>query len=165
MLFICNSHPNEVQFVPHFAPQNVTFCHKFFISRAKVLSMEKIILVDAWNTFVTAEGIFEEMKLMLDGFDNKKIILTNANEEEQEKFGMKDLPYPLFTLAHNPNKTDAEYYKKMLNHFSLSPEKVVYFEHNENAVISARSIGITTFHYNKETRNLEDVRKFLRENL
>ena len=37
--------------------------------------MKKTILVDAWNTFVTEEGVFEEMKLMLDSFNNKKIIL------------------------------------------------------------------------------------------
>jgi hypothetical protein len=45
----------------------------------------KTILVDAWNTFITEEGVNSEMQQLLDKFPNKKIILTNANEEEQVK--------------------------------------------------------------------------------
>ena len=125
----------------------------------------KTILVDAWNTFVTEDGMFQEMKDMLDEFDNKKIILTNANEEEKVKYGVVDMPYEVFTLAHNPNKADPEYYKKMLEHFSLKPDDVVYFEHNSEAVESAKSVGITTFHYNKEIKDMEAVRDFLNNNI
>jgi len=46
------------------------------------------------------------MQELLDSFSNKKIILTNANEEEKEKFGIVDMPYPVFSLSHNPNKTE-----------------------------------------------------------
>jgi hypothetical protein len=45
----------------------------------------KAILVDAWNTFVTPDGMNQEMYTMLEGFPNRKIILTNANPEEQKK--------------------------------------------------------------------------------
>lgn len=127
--------------------------------------MKKTILVDAWNTFVNEEGIFQEMKEMLDGFENKKIILTNANEEEKEKYGIVNMPYEVFSLSHNPNKTDTEYYKKMLKHFSLNPEDVIYFEHNTDAVKSAKSVGISTFHYDKEKKDLETVKLFLKNNL
>ena len=53
----------------------------------------KTILVDAWNTFVTSEGMFEEMKEMLDEFSNDKIILTNANDEQLIKLGIVNMPY------------------------------------------------------------------------
>lgn len=125
----------------------------------------KTILVDAWNTFVTEEGIYQKMKDMLDKFPNKKIILTNANEEEKLKFGIVNMPYEVFTLSHNPNKKDPEYYKKMLKQFSLKPQDVVYFEHNPEAVESAKSQGITTFHYNKETKDVGAVKEFLIKNL
>jgi len=125
----------------------------------------KTILIDAWNTFVTKDGIFEEMKQMLNKFDNKKIILTNANDKEKKKYGMVDIPYEIFSLAHSPNKTDPTYYKKMLAHFSLSSENVIYFEHNQDAVKSAQSVGIQTFHYHKDKKDLVNLKKFLTKNV
>ena len=74
------------------------------------------------------------------------------------------MPYPVFSLAHNPNKTDSDYFVKMLQHFNLKTEEVVYFEHNPDAVASAKSIGITTFHYNK-LENLDNLTIFLNSNL
>lgn len=47
----------------------------------------KTIQVDAWNTFVTENWVNTEMRKLLDNFSNKKIILSNANEEEKVKFG------------------------------------------------------------------------------
>ena len=40
----------------------------------------KTSLVDAWNTFVTEDGINRPMQKLLDKYANSKIILTNANE-------------------------------------------------------------------------------------
>ena len=124
----------------------------------------KTILVDAWNTFVTEEGINFDLKKLLDSYPNNKIILTNANEEELVTFGIVNMPYPVFSLSHNPNKTDSDYFVKMLQHFNLKTEEVVYFEHNPDAVASAKSIGITTFHYNK-LENLDNLTIFLNSNL
>jgi len=127
--------------------------------------MKKVILVDAWKTFVIEQGIFQEMKELLDKFDNKKIVLTNANEEEKKKYGIANVPYEVFSLAHNPNKTNPEYYRKLLEHFSLNSDDVIYFEHSEEAVKSAQSVGIKTFHYNPETKDLIDLKSFLISNL
>ena len=124
----------------------------------------KTILVDAWNTFVTEEGINFNLQNLLDSYPNNKIILTNANEEELVRFGIINMPYPVFSLAHNPNKTNSDYFVKMLQHFNLKTEEVVYFEHNLDAVASAKSIGITTFHYNK-LENLDNLTIFLNSNL
>ena len=75
----------------------------------------KTILVDAVNAFVVKwEWINIKMQKMLDQFENKKIILTNANQEEKIKFWLIDLPYDLFSLEHNPYKTDSEYYRIFL---------------------------------------------------
>lgn len=126
----------------------------------------KTILVDAVNAFVIKdEGVFEEMHKLLEEYSNKKIILTNANAEEREKFGLNNVPYELFTLEHNPEKIDPEYYKIMLIQFNLTPEDVIYFEHNEDAVKSAQSVGITTFHYNKDEKDLNALKKFIDENV
>ena len=124
----------------------------------------KTILVDAWNTFVTANGIDLDLKKLLDTFPNRKIILTNAKKQECITYGIVNMPYEVFSLEHNPNKTDKAYFLKMLNHFNLNPSDVLYFEHNEAAKNSAVSVGIKTYHYTKED-NLDSLNTFLRNNL
>lgn len=125
----------------------------------------KTILVDAVDAFVieTENGfeIFEPMRKMLDDFPNRKIILTGANDEQFKKFGLDKMPYEVFSLKHDPEKTDPEYYKKMLEHFNLKSEDVVYFEHNPEAVKSAQSVGIKTHFWDKEKRPLRELGIFL----
>ena len=126
----------------------------------------KTILVDAVDTFVIeGEGIFKEMHDLLETFPNRKIILTGANDEQFKEFGLDKMPYEVFALKHNPEKTDPRYYETMLAHFGLSKDDVVYFEHNPNAVKSAESVGITSYHYDPEKKDLVALKDFLTENL
>ena len=126
----------------------------------------KTILVDAINTFVIKEvGIFNEMHQMLEEYPNKKIILTSANDEQVKMFKLDNMPYEIFTLKHEPEKTDPNYYKTMLSNFNLNAQDVIYFEHNKEAVESAKSVGIKTFHYNKDTKNLTTLKKFIDKEL
>lgn len=126
----------------------------------------KTILVDALHTFVIkGEGVFKEMHDLLEKFPNKKIILTNAKEEQMEELGLVNLPYESFTLGFEPPKTDPNYFKKMLDHFNLNAEDVIYFEHDEEALKSAESVGIKTHFYDENKKDLEALEKFLKENL
>ena len=126
----------------------------------------KTILVDAINAFILKdEGIFSEMHKLLESYPNKKIILTGANDEQIKKYGLDNVPYELFTLKHNPEKTDPDYYRKMLVKYNLSSRDVVYFEHNLEAVKVARSVGIKTHHYDKDKKDLGVLRSFLENNL
>lgn len=126
----------------------------------------KTILVDAINAFIIkGEGIFKEMYNLLESYPNQKIILTNANDEEIEKFNLKNLPYPLFTLKHNPEKINPDYYRLMLEKFNLKPEEVIYFEHKPEAMTSAESVGIKTFYYDKDQKDLESLKNFFDSNL
>ena len=96
---------------------------------------------------------------------NKKIILTGANDEQMKKFGLDKAPYEVFTLKHNPEKTDRLYYVKMLEHFGLTEQDVVYFEHNPEAVKSAQSVGITTHFFDYDKKDLNALKEFLDKNL
>ncbi|MEX2410947.1 MAG: HAD-IA family hydrolase [Candidatus Paceibacterota bacterium] len=125
----------------------------------------KIILVDAINTFVIKEeGIFKEMHDLLEEYSNEKIILTNADDKQIKEHGLDQLPYKLFTLKHNPNKTDPEYYIKLLEKFNLTPDDVIYFEHNKDAIESAKSVGIKTYYYDPEKKDLNSLKEFLNNN-
>ena len=126
----------------------------------------KTILVDAVDCFVSDKGqIFEEMRNLLDAYQNRKIILTGANYEKFKVYNLDKMPYEVFTLEHNPEKTNPQYYKTMLAHFNLTKEDVVYFEHNPKAVESAKSAGITTCFYDNDKKDLKNLEKFLDENL
>ena len=125
----------------------------------------KTILIDALDTFIIEDsGIFQEMYILLETYKNPKLILTNADDEQLVTFGLVDLPYDLFTLKHKPNKTNVQYFEKMLAHHNLTNEDVIYFEHDEEAVKIAQSMGITTYHYNQETKDLDSLKTFLDKN-
>jgi HAD superfamily hydrolase (TIGR01509 family) len=118
----------------------------------------KTILVDAVDAFVIeGEGIYEPLHALLEAYPNRKLILTNADDEQMKKFGLINMPYEVFTLKHNPDKPDPAYFKTMLAHFDLKPEEVVYFEHNPDAVKSAESVGIISYHYDADKRDLKNL--------
>lgn len=129
----------------------------------------KTILVDAVHCFIINQNddfaIFQDMYNLLEAYPNNKIVLTGANDEQKVKFGLDNLPYRFFTLKHNPEKTDPRYYEIMLESFKLNKDDVVYFEHDINAVKSAQSVGINTYFYDNDKRDLESLKKFLDQNL
>ena len=101
------------------------------------------------------------MHNLLETFPNPKIILTGADDEQFKEFGLDKMPYEVFTLKHNPEKTDPRYFEIMLRKFGLSKEDIIYFEHNPMAVKSAESIGIKSHYYDPEKKDLVALKKFL----
>lgn len=126
----------------------------------------KTILVDAIYAFIIeGEGIYQPMLELLEKYPNPKIVLTGAKKEDFEKRGIVNVPYEVFTLEWNPPKSDPEYYRIMLKHFNLKPEDVIYFEHNPEAIKSAESVGIKTYFYDEDKKDLVGLKKFLDANL
>lgn len=126
----------------------------------------KTILVDAVDCFVSDTGvIFQEMYDLLETYPNKKIILTGANDEQYKTFGLAKMPYEVFTLKHNPEKTDPKYFEILFEKYNLNKDEVIYFEHNPKAVESAESLGIVSYFYNNDEKDLIALKKFLDNNL
>jgi len=118
--------------------------------------MKKILAVDAVGCLVDYNGkINKKIKRLIDKYKIKKIILTNANNEEKKKF-LKNVNYQIFSLNHKPDKTNPKYFKKFLSQHNLKPNQLIYFEHNIKAVKSAKSVGIITHHYNGSLKGLEN---------
>lgn len=105
------------------------------------------------------------MHSLLESYKNRKIILTNANNEQMITFCLDKMPYEVFTLQHNPEKTDSEYFKTLINKFNLAIEDLIYFEHSQEAIDSARSLGIKSFYYDSEKKDLVSLKSFLDENI
>lgn len=130
----------------------------------------KTILIDAVYCFIIEKEeekfeVFQEMYKLLETYSNKKIILTSASDDKRELFGLDNMPYEVFTLKHNPEKTDPEYYKTLLNKFNLTKNEVIYFEHSIDAVKSAQSIGINSYYYDNDKKDLKNLKNFLDKNL
>lgn len=126
----------------------------------------KTILVDAVFCFVSPQGeIFKEMHELLETYPNKKILLTGANDEQFKKFGLDKMPYKVFTLKHNPEKTDPKYFEILLNQYGLNKSEIIYFEHNIEAVKSAEKAGIVSYFYDEHLKDLISLKKFIDRNL
>ena len=130
----------------------------------------KTILVDAVNTAIIKNEAgeyvqYKELFDLLETYQNPKLILTNANDEQMVQFGLNSVPYSVFTMKHNPDKPEPLYFKTLLEKNNWSVNDVVYFEHNPDAVKSAQSVGIVSYHYNKDTKDLVALKKFLDENI
>ncbi len=122
----------------------------------------KTILVDAINTLIIkGKGIDPEIFDLLESFPNRKIVVTNADDDRMMESDFSEVPYEIFTLHNDPNKSDPEYYQLLLIQLSLNMEDVVYFEHNPEAVESAKSVGITTYHFDHEKRDIVALKDFL----
>lgn len=122
----------------------------------------KTILVDAIDGLIEPDGtLYKDMYELLETYTNKKIILTGADDEAFKKYNLDKAPYEVFTLKHNPEKTDPQYFKLLLNQYSLSTDEVIYFEHNSNAVKSAESVGIKTYFYDHIKKDLFKLKQFL----
>jgi len=124
----------------------------------------KTILVDAWNTFVKNNTIDSDIYKILESYENQKIILTNANNKELINLGIVNMPYKVFSLSHNPNKNDKLYFIKLIEKYDLIISDLVYIEHNKEAVKSAISLGIKTYHY-KPQESTDELSQFLLKNM
>jgi len=126
----------------------------------------KTILVDAVNTFVIkGEGIYQPMFELLEKYPNKKILLTNANDEQIIQSGLVNLPYEMFTMKHNPDKVEPLYFETILKQHNLTVDDVLYFEHNPDAIKSAKSVGITSYYYDADKKDLDGLKIFLDKNM
>lgn len=126
----------------------------------------KTILVDALGTFVIeGQGVYQPLFDLLENYPNQKIILTNANDEQLIEYGIINMPYEVFSLKHNPDKDNPEYFKTMLVQFNLTPTDVLYLEHSLPAVKSALSFGILSYHYDSDKRDLTSLKSFIDNNL
>tara|TARA_X000001036_G_C20416662_1_gene699354 strand:- start:278 stop:655 length:378 start_codon:yes stop_codon:yes gene_type:complete len=116
----------------------------------------KIILVDAWNTFVKEKKIDNELYKILEAFSNKKIILTNASQNERKEYGIMQMPYNVFSLSHNPEKTDPKYFEILCSKYNFNPDDLLYIEHNKKAYKTATLFGIISFLYEGDNKSVED---------
>lgn len=98
----------------------------------------KTILVDAVGTLIDARGdVRESLYELLESYPHRKIIVTDADDDEMRHYGFDRAPYRVFTLKHAPDKTDPAYYTTLLGFFRFDPDDVVAIEHDPEVVANA----------------------------
>ena len=126
----------------------------------------KTILVDGISGLILKDGTLQqEMYELLEHYPNPKLVLTGANDEQWKEFNLDISPYEVFTLKHNPEKTDPEYFKILLSKYNLAPDKVIYFEHSQEAAGTATSLGIGTYFYDHTKQDIAALKEFIDTNL
>lgn len=126
----------------------------------------KTILVDGISGLILKDGtLFQEMYDLLEQYPNPKLVLTGANDEQWKEFNLDISPYEVFTLKHNPEKTDAKYYGILLNRYGLKADDVIFFEHNSEAARTAESVGIKTYFYDHTKKDLVGLKNFIDRSL
>ena len=126
----------------------------------------KTILVDGISGLILKDGTIQnKMYELLETYANPKIVLTGANDEQWKQYNLDISPYEVFTLKHDPEKTDPKYFRILFDHYGLSPEQVVYFEHSPEAAKTAASLGVSTYLYDDSKQDILSLQKFLDTNL
>lgn len=125
----------------------------------------KTILVDAIDVLIVDENkINQNLYNLLESYPNPKIIVTGATEEQVLRHGLDHAPYTVFNCAHNPEKSEPDYFKILMREHSLAAEDLIYFDHSEAALRSAQSVGVTTYFYNAATKDMLELKSFLDAN-
>src|SRR5690606_9690714 len=126
----------------------------------------KTILVDGISGLILKDGtLLQEMYELLETYPNPKLVLTGANDEQWEQFNLDISPYEVFTLKHDPEKTDPKYFEILFDKYNLTAEQVVYFEHSPEAAKTAESLGILTYFYDDTKQDISALKAFLDSSL
>ena len=128
----------------------------------------KTLLIDAVNTFIIkGEWIDQNIYQIIQQYpDIQNIIVTNADYQQDNLFGLCDMPYPVFTGKKNPHKSDPSYYQLLYKTHNLNPQDIIYIEHNIDAIKSAQQNGINkTYHFDPLQKNYDKLDQFLKNHL
>ncbi len=125
-------------------------------------SHRKAILIDAVNCLLSKDdwALNKELTEILTKSGKKIIVVSNTQNENIDEI-LEQTPFEFFTQYRNPEKSNSQYFKKLLEEYHLKPEEVIYLDHKPENVKSAQSIGITA----KQYKSNRDAQEFIEANL
>lgn len=129
---------------------------------------KRLILVDGMHClydkdFNLNNELYEEIKKL----NTHYIVVVNNYKEKAEKLVKNTNPnyetnWGAFSLEEKQIKKDnPEYFKKVVEKYGLSAKEIIYFDHDEKNVETAKKLGILSMHY----KDNKSIKKFLEENL
>ncbi|MFA6079999.1 MAG: HAD-IA family hydrolase [Candidatus Gracilibacteria bacterium] len=122
--------------------------------------VEKTLLLDGVFCLINEDfSLNEEVYTLAKMLGLRTIIVTNAPLEKLMPI-VEQTGFEYVTYEHNPEKTDPEYYRKLLVDKNLKASECVYVENREVHVKVAEGLGIPTIHYTKPS-DIKKVESFL----
>ncbi len=124
----------------------------------------KAILVDAiYCLFDKDRNLNKELFSILSNYPTKLIIVANADLNDNKNKPLTELisdNIDIYTLKNNPDKTRPEYFEKLLSRYNLKPSEIIYFDHSEVNLNSAKKLRIKTELY----KNPKQIQSFIDNN-
>ena len=123
------------------------------------------ILVDAIHClFDESRKLNKELLNLLQSYNTKLIVVTNADlkdEKNQPLSELKKQNIEVFTINGKPEKTNPEYFKKLLAKYNLKTNEIIYFDHAKENVSAAKRININSGLF----QNVQQIKTFIDENI
>ena len=121
--------------------------------------MKKTILVDGMFCIYDKEfNVNKELLKIINSFNARKILVVNGFREKGKQ-ALIGSDFLAFSLEEEKIKKDnPEYFKTLLSRYDLKIYEVLYFDHDENNVKTAKSLGIVSTQY----LNNEQIEEFLK---
>jgi HAD superfamily hydrolase (TIGR01509 family) len=129
---------------------------------------KRLILVDGMHCLYDKNfKINKRLLEFVNSFNTHSVLVTNGFREKGLNLIKKnsldqDTNWGAFSLEEDGIKKDnPEYFKVLLKRFNLSPEEIIYFDHNKKNVETAKKLGILSKHYT----TIESIKNFIKDNL
>jgi valyl-tRNA synthetase len=113
---------------------------------------QKTILVDAVGTLINSNeskdiesySLNNVLAEYLSRLANKIIVVTNATDESLSAIDelLRDYKFEIYTLHKNPDKSESEYFEKLISNFNLKSKNIIYIDHKDKNVNAAVKAGI-----------------------
>jgi|GEM_PF-1890526 len=142
---------------------------KVYGKRDEILTLDQskdkevtTILIDAIRCIIDSDENYEsdtrklniELADYLKTLTQKILIVTNAKEEKliQLKVLIKNYPFEVISYFGTPEKSDPEYFTRLIKDKNLNPKEIYYVDHRESNHLSAIEAGITNIHLHTDTQ-------------
>ncbi|MEK6819842.1 MAG: alanine--tRNA ligase-related protein, partial [Nanoarchaeota archaeon] len=130
------------------------------------------ILVDAIGCIVNENGdINRELVNFLSLLNKKIIVVTNASKDDKRLNVLSQINIldkiagkkgvEIFTLNKKPDKTNPDYFRQLLKKYNLVKEDIIYIDHSEENLNSARESGILSELY----KNNKQITEWIKNNM
>jgi alanyl-tRNA synthetase len=130
---------------------------------------KRLILVDGMYCLYNENfNINKELLDMINSFNAHTILAVNGFREKGytliKNYDLnRDTNWKAFSLEEKRIKKDnIDYFKELIREFkNLTPEEIIYFDHDKKNVETAQKLGILSKHYT----DIKSIKKFIEDNL
>ena len=121
--------------------------------------MKRTVLVDGMHCIYDKKfKLNEELLDILNSFDANKILVVKKFRNK----GKELTGFEAFSLEEEGiGKDNPEYFEKLIEEFNLNSSELVYFDHNQDSISTAKKLGIKSILF----KDNNQIKNFLEANL